>query len=292
MSADAAPLHCPCNGAWFVLQFAYDAPPHGEVRFAFADGATYRREVRRCTACGHFVSLHRMNGDRMYADDYMTSTYGSDGIGREFDRIVSLDPSRSDNAGRVRRIRDFAERHFGGGARGASRTLLDVGSGLGVFVHRMKAEGWICTALDPDPRAVRHAREVVGVAAVEGDFMARHDFGRFHLVTFNKVLEHVQDPVAMLARGRAHLERGGFVYVEVPDGETAAAAGAEREEFFIEHHHVFSAVSLALLACRAAFSVSALERLWEPSGKYTLRALLTAMPPPDSNSETTDVGAA
>jgi SAM-dependent methyltransferase len=143
-----------------------------------------------------------------------------------------------------------------------------------VFVHRMAAAGWRCTALDPDPRAARHARETAGVTAVCADLATAGDLGRFDAVTFNKVLEHVPDPVSMLRRGAAHLTPGGFVYVEVPDGERAALAGADREEFFVDHWHVFSAASLALLAGQAGFRTLALERLREPSGKFTLRAFL------------------
>jgi hypothetical protein len=78
----------------------------------------------------------------------------------------------------------------------------------------------------------------------------------------------------MLRRARGCLAPGGFVYVEVPDGEAAADAGADREEFFVDHWHVFSPASLALLARQAGFRTIALERLREPSGKFTLRAFL------------------
>ena len=108
------------------------------------------------------------------------------------------------------------------------------------------------------------------------DFMKSDDLGRFGLITLNKVLEHVPRPVAMLARTRHYLEPGGVVYVELPD--TAAAddpAGPGREEFFIEHLFVFSPASLALLARRAGFDVQLLERIREPSGKYTVVAFLT-----------------
>ena len=143
-----------------------------------------------------------------------------------------------------------------------------------MFLARLKEAGWRCTALDPDPRAVAHARDVVGVEALCGDFMRIEPPGRYDLVAFNKVLEHVADPVAMLARSRDFLAPGGVVYVEVPDGEAAVREGPGREEFFIEHLWVFSAASLAVLAARAGLSVQRLERLREPSSKYTLRAFL------------------
>jgi 2-polyprenyl-3-methyl-5-hydroxy-6-metoxy-1,4-benzoquinol methylase len=112
------------------------------------------------------------------------------------------------------------------------------------------------------------------VDAVCGDFLALDDLGRFDVIAFNKVLEHVPDPAVMLRKALAHGHPEGFVYVEVPDGEVAAAEGPGREEFFIDHWHVFSAASVALLAQRAGYSLRALERLREPSGKYTLRTFL------------------
>ena len=202
----------------------------------------------------------------------MSATYRSAaGIAAAFDKIVRLPPERSDNAARIARVRAFAEHHFG-----ASKhvRLLDVGAGLGVFPHAVKQVGWQCTAIDPDPRAVQHIRETVGVDAVQGDFMKLEELGRFDVVTFNKVLEHVEDPIAMLARARDVLAPGGFVYVELPDGEMAAREGAGREEFFIEHLHVFSFTSIVMLANRAAFTPVCVERVQEPSTKFTLRAFV------------------
>ena len=271
------PLHCPCGGDRFTTVHMYFAPPDGEVRFPLGDGQ-YRREIFRCSLCGHFVSVHAMNAEALYTGQYVSSTYGDHaGMRKAFERIAALPAERSDNAGRVQRVLEFCARHFGEGDR--PRTVLDVGSGLCVFLHRMKAAGWRCTALDPDPRAAHHAREVVGVNAVCGDWMTAKDVGEHDLITFNKVLEHVRDPVAMLARARGHLRPGGLVYVELPDGEAAAPPHGEgfgREEFFIEHYHVFSLASLARLAERADFSALAIERLRDPSSKYTLRAFLVA----------------
>lgn len=273
-----APLHCSCAGAHFSTVFTYTAPPEGEIQFRFSTSGAYRREVLSCEVCGHFVSIHDMDEGTLYAGDYLDATYcDDDGLRRTFERIAGLEPSRSDNHGRVRRILEFASAHL---ARRSRPSVLDVGSGLCIFLHRMKAAGWDCTALDPDPRAVRHAMDVVGVRGVGGDFLVIEDLGRFDVIAFNKVLEHVHDPVAMLRRAHRCLARGGFVYVEVPDGEAAVTEGPEREEFFIEHWHVFSAASVALLASRAGFAVRALERLREPSAKFTLRAFLTPAAPP------------
>jgi len=276
VSGIAPTLDCPCDGRHLRPAFGYDRPPEGEVRFAFS--GAYRRVYRQCALCRHYFSSHAMDMTALYAGPYLDATYGdAEGLRRNFARIIALPAARSDNRGRVQRILEFAQ-----GWPGLRRPprLLDVGSGLAVFPHAMKEAGWDVTALDPDPRAAAHARDTAGVAAVAGDFMTADPatLGRYDAISFNKVLEHVEAPVAMLRRAAAFLKDGGFVYVELPDGEAAAAEGGEREEFFIDHHHVFSFASAILLAARAGFHAVTVERLREPSSKYTLRAFLAAAP--------------
>lgn len=264
-------LHCPCDRRFDEPVFKYDAPPTGETRFDLG-AQTYCRDYSCCRLCGHWYSNHKMDLTNLYSGAYVESTYG-DRMRQTFDRILALPVEKSDNAGRVARILGFAGTFFPSGKK---PTLLDVGSGLGVFPYRMKEAGWNCTALDPDPCAAAHAKEVVGVQAVTANFMSigTASLGTFDVITFNKVLEHVEDPVAMLSKASRHLNSGGFVYVEVPDGEAAAVEGPEREEFFIEHHHVFSLASLAMMALRAGFRTLEIEQLREPSTKFTLRAFL------------------
>lgn len=261
-------MSCPlCGDNDLEIAFAYEQPPPGETSFGLSPDE-YRREFRRCTRCGHYLARLSIPVERIYSGAYVDATYASaDGLERTYRRIMELPPERSDNVQRVERI---VER------LGTAGTVLDVGSGLGVFPARMDERGWQVTALDPDERAVEHTRRVVGVDTVQADFFVANGLGRFDLVTLNKVLEHVPDPIRMLARTRDFLNPGATVYVEVPDGPGAAADpdGAGREEFFIEHLHAFSEASLRLLAERAGFDVGHMERVREPSGKYTLLAFL------------------
>jgi SAM-dependent methyltransferase len=260
---------CLCGGRELKPVFEYRAPPEGEVRFPLA--GEYRRRMARCARCGHFVSQHDMDMSGLYSGAYIDATYGS-AMRKTFERIVALPPDKSDNAGRVARVVNYARSRFGASKK---LSVLDVGSGLCVFLHRLKTEtGWRCTALDPDSRATTHARDVVGVETITGDFMHIKPQARYDLVTFNKVLEHVLDPVVMLEKSAGYLLPGGAVYIELPDGDAAQADGAGREEFCIDHHHVFSPESLRILARRAGFAVLEEERLREPSGKYTLRAFV------------------
>lgn len=275
---DRLPLpDCICGGRSYHRIFTYHEPPQGETRFSSSYSDQYYREVWCCNICNHFISVHNMDMRVLYEYDYVKSTYGGEeGLLRTFLRIINLGPGRSDNLDRVQRVQEFAVAHLEAPAREKrSHTLLDVGSGLGVFPRGMKEAGWDCTALDNDPRLIKHAMEVVGVKGICQNFLEASSLGQYDVVTFNKVLEHVQDPVSMLAKSADNLREGGFVYLEVPDGEMAVTEGPEREEFYIEHYHILSIASLALLALHSGFSVRLMERVREPSTKFTLRAFLT-----------------
>lgn len=266
-------LICPVTGATdWVLVKSYSSRPVGETDFGFDP---YRRDLFVSPSTGHVVNRHGMNLDDFYSGDYWDRTYGGGRMTQVYDKIMALPESQSDNQGRVAYVnacwRDLGHDAFG--------TLLDVGSGLAVFPAAMRDLGWRATALDPDPRSAKHAEDKAGVEGLVADFMTDSLERRFDLVTFNKVLEHVPDPVAMLARAQSVLAPGGAVYVELPDGEAALAAeGPDREEFFIEHYCAFSAVSYAMLARKAGFQLDCMARVVEPSGKFTLRGFLSMEP--------------
>jgi SAM-dependent methyltransferase len=268
-----ATLQCPCHGAFLEAAFEYDAPPQLETRFDLGDQC-YRRGYDRCAACDHWFGRHDLDLTQLYSADYVNATYGnSDGLRQRFEKIMALSPECSDNRQRVARLRAFAREH---GINEAARpTLLDVGAGLGVFPAAMREGGWAVSALEMDIRMVKHLRTVVQIEARAEDLLIQpvNEAG-YDAITFNKVLEHVEDPLPMVVHAARMVSGRGFVYIELPD-VAAASEGSGREEFFIEHHHVFSPASIAMLFERAGLTPLIIERLREPSGKFTLRGFGT-----------------
>jgi len=274
LSGPRPTLRCPCAGRYLAPGFTYHAPPEGETPFDLGE-VPYIRAYDRCSECEHWFARHMIDISSLYLRDYVDATYGGpDGMRARLERILALPPERSDNAGRVARIIRFAESRFDG--RKAGGRLLDVGAGIGVFAATMKAAGWSVVAVEPDPRTAHHLTECVGVEAHARPIAALDpaEVGRFDIVTFNKVLEHVEDPIALLTATHPFLAPRGFVYLEVPDAEAASAEGPGREEFFIEHHHVFSAASLTLTGERAGYMPYVVRQIREPSTKFTLFAFL------------------
>ena len=85
--------------------------------------------------------------------------------------------------------------------------LLDVGCGNGEFIDRMRALGWSVSGVDPDPKAVSHARSR-GLYVFNGMVSDIPANKQFDVITLNHVVEHAIDPVDLLGHCRNRLRPG------------------------------------------------------------------------------------
>ncbi len=264
-----------CQSSDHVLLEVVQTPKDGENTFGLKD---YYRELWRCQNCGLFSNRHAMTLEVVYSGCYREASYGGDKMRSRFDKIMGLPLSSSDNRQRVQRVLAFMSAY----RPSAIPKCLDVGSGTAVFPAVMKQAGWDVLAVDPDPKNVLHAQTVAKVGAIQGMFPKVKIDTEYPLITFNKVLEHIQDVVECLSGAQRFLTRDGIVYIELPDGESALEEGLARQEFFLEHFYIFSAASIALLSSRAGYRLLKLERIRDPSGKFTLAAFLAPQPNTDA----------
>lgn len=262
-----------CDSSEMDLVSSLTEKPERETDFGIGP-KDYRREIYLCRRCGVYDNIHSYDFQRIYTKKYNKSTYNNDLLGR-YNAIMDLPFERSDNKHRVKRISDF----YGSKKRDLKgMKVLDVGSGLCVFLGEFVKRGIEGYCLDPDPLSVEHALKHAGVKrAYAGNFLSCPVDMKFDLITFNKVLEHITEPVSFLRRAKDLLIAGGFIYLELPDGPNALANGelVKREEFYIEHYTVFSEKSVRFLSEVAELKVVELSCIKEPSDKYTICAFLS-----------------
>ena len=257
-----------CNSVKTKLKFVYKSKPKGETEFNI-DKKKYYREFFECCECGHMFSNLGFGMNNFYDGDYTEFTYGKN-LSQQFEKIISLPLNESDNENRFLFLKKKAKELLNIN----DIKILDIGSGLGVFPWRAKKESLIITALDPDPKNIEHIKNKLGVKTIKGNFLTAKIPEKFNIITFNKVIEHVEDPYKMINKTKLLTKNQSFIYVEVPDVK-AAKSGKNREEFFIEHFHVFSERSVNILADNCGMTCLTTESLIEPSGKFTLRAIFT-----------------
>ena len=62
-----------------------------------------------------------------------------------------------------------------------------------------KKNGWNCTSIDPDPICIKHIHNNLKLEAIL-QILWLKPHKKFDIVTLNKVLEHVNDPIKMLRK--------------------------------------------------------------------------------------------
>jgi len=95
--------------------------------------------------------------------------------------------------------------------------LLDIGCGFGFFLERMWREGWSVEGIEVSPSGRRYARRRWGLEVHAHPLEELElDAGRYDVVTLFYVIEHVSDPVQVLAAVKRILKPGGMVVLRWP----------------------------------------------------------------------------
>ena len=241
----------------------------------------YRRVWVEFTECGTATNILPTGLSRLteieqayYAIDFKNSS-----IAEKFTKVMSLPRKRSDNAFRVDRVLDFILRWSPLAAFAGGKRALDIGAGMGVFPAAFMDRaggGWSVTAIEPDPMAASHLRGLGKFAVIEDSLPVKQDIGRFHLITLNKVVEHLADPVSILREVAPLLDAaGGVAYIEVPDKQTIRYRPPEDNILGALHQHLYGLRGLLRLVTEAGFAPLRLERIVEPSGKLSVFAFVT-----------------
>lgn len=267
------------------VKLVIDRPDRFERAAGIAE-AGYRRYWLDCAGCGLLNNHYEHDLSAVYESDYYDPAVEGESVRERFARVLALPNAGSDNWSRVQRIKRFIA-GYRQGWRGAAvpPSVLDIGAGTGIFLYRFleAMPGWSATAVEPVPQGFEHLRtlrEVPGtdpryaaVQAVQGFYtagMPELAGERFGLVTLNKVVEHLADPVALVRDAGEALATGGVLYVEVPDKATADHRPATDNILGALHFALYDAATLARVFGRAGLATLQVQRYTEPSGKITV----------------------
>ncbi len=171
-------------------------------------------------------------------------------------------------------------------------TILDVGSGTGLFLATAKRRGWETYGIDDSVEATDYAREHFGLDLWVGDFTEFESRNqRFDVITGWDIIEHSRDPVGLLKVMRQSLAPGGSVALSTPDQhsilDVIAGAfyrvGAGRwtaalEKFYIEQHFLyFTPKTLTQAFDFAGLDVTVLEPEVTDLRRLTLNPLMRSI---------------
>ena len=231
-----------------------------------------------CSICGLFTLDDSADYQKIYSDGgYYESEDKSDTISfldKRFNQVINLVEGKSDNKERIKRFLSFINLNIN-----KELNILDIGAGMGVFFFELfqktKFKG---VALELDPHCNLHLKKLfenhpfsIFNEPIENFYPEK----KFNIITINRVLEHIFDPIDFLKNFKHLMAKKSYVYVEVPDSESYHKGGPNDEAFGYGHYHVYSPLALIKTFNRAGFKLEELKRCIEPSKKYTLYGFFT-----------------
>lgn len=152
---------------------------------------------------------------------------------------------------------------------GVGKSLLDIGCGVGEYTYLFLDRFPTVVGLDPDPELLEQAkRDHPEVEYVVG-WGESFELGRkFDTISMNNLLEHVDNPVALLKNCKKHLADGGVILAQVPNSESVTRRLgvlmgvipnlghiSEKEKSFYGHQRVYTLPGLLLDVVAAGLEV-------------------------------------
>ena len=170
---------------------------------ACADGI----DVIACKPCG-FRHIDPLPSDHELKKFYDGEFYESE----RSDYFVKMEEDKPWWMLRYRHYYELLEAHAPG------RRILDIGSGPGYFLEAGAARGWDVLGFEPSRMACEYTR-ARGLKVEHGFFSGRAagGHGPFDAVSLSMVLEHVKDPIGLIAEARSLLVPGGLLLLISPN---------------------------------------------------------------------------
>ena len=258
---------CGNHGA-IVLFPATDKPDGGLPTFSCTSpghGEYYR--IVRCTQCGLRFSSPRPNAAALQAEYEQVEDpmYEQELDGRHmtFRRNLKL-------------VETFCK----------SGTILDIGAGMGVFLHLAKLNGWDVNGIEPSRWSVQKAEERYGLKINIGGYgLAPKLHAQLDVVTMWDVIEHVSDPLDALQVCNKVLKPGGALILSTVDMGSAYARimGKYWPWLMKMHLYYFDRGTMTAYLRKAGFQTLQIRKYRHTiSGHYLaykLRAISGLLPP-------------
>lgn len=95
--------------------------------------------------------------------------------------------------------------------------LLDIGCGVGDFLHTAEAHGWQCTGVEPSEEAKAIARQRTQAKLMSSEDQEQLPDESFDVITMWHVLEHVDDLRWQIAQLQRLIKQNGRIVIALPN---------------------------------------------------------------------------
>lgn len=195
---------------------------------------------------------------------YRDTSFRNESLKEIFLRIDNLHLPESENEYRYQWFRN----HIGM----SNGTVLDIGSGFGIWPNILSRHGWDVVCVEPNKESCDFIKEYLNLPCSSS--YGLEDVGNgYDVISLVHVLEHIDRPLELLNDIKKAMNPGGALLVEVPDGIEFKYLSEEHDEFNSTHLFFYDTGSLFNLLNRV-FYVSDMHRVhYKTRGLYRIFAL-------------------
>jgi 2-polyprenyl-3-methyl-5-hydroxy-6-metoxy-1,4-benzoquinol methylase len=155
---------------------------------------------------------------------------------------------------------------------------LDVGAGRGEFLYYLRKKGWDVVGTQISTTAILAARQLYNIKLIPMSVPTAAELGKFDLITYWHVFEHLENPQAHLDEARALVrDENSTLIIEVPNPESIGADVCYKAWLGSDpavHINLLRRGDLIEMIRAAGFQVT---RIDEFSSKFTLIDLYSAL---------------
>lgn len=152
--------------------------------------------------------------------------------------------------------------------------ILDIGSGLGLFLSKFREKGWSVVGTDISSDVARYSKKLFGIKVLVGDVVKLPlPKAHFDLVTLNGVFEHIYDPSKTLKKIRQVLKPDGILVVTVPNIESLGYLIHRKEWYHLQpgrHIYHFSPKTIKRLFDKEGFTIMEISHSYYAHNYYSL----------------------
>jgi 2-polyprenyl-3-methyl-5-hydroxy-6-metoxy-1,4-benzoquinol methylase len=142
--------------------------------------------------------------------------------------------------------------------------MLDIGCFTGSFLVAAKNQGWKVEGTEISEPAAKFAQDEHNLSVYVHNLetgIGPLPTDTFDVITLFDVIEHVQDPPALLSNVMSLLRPGGLVFADTPNYGSIVRMilGKEWSVFFPWHRYYFTKYSLELMFTQTGYKITRIE---------------------------------
>ena len=152
--------------------------------------------------------------------------------------------------------------------------MLDIGSGLGLFLSKFKDLGWKVIGTDISSDIGKYSKKIFDITVQIGDFVKLNlPYKEFDLITMNGVFEHIYNPRETLIKAKKILNKDGLLVIEVPNIESLGYLIHRKNWYHLQpgrHIYQFSPKTLNRLLVDCGFKIEEINHSFWAHNYYSL----------------------